>query len=118
MVLYQAIRQNPHINTVQSLLQHSLERCVIFWLFKDGRTSIGSIENMKNHSTIISSFGSPHNDRRLPAKDVRCQITVPDTFSLPEPLPKPTEMVPVTSTNAETLKLPVTPTKPSNDCIA
>ena len=83
MVLYQAIRQHPHINTVQSLLQHSLERCVIFWLFKDGRTSICSIENMKNHSTIISSFGSPHNDRRLPAKDVRCQTTVPDTFSRP-----------------------------------
>ncbi len=80
VIRQQAIRQNPQVNTVQSLLQHPLERRVIFWLLKDRRTGIRPMENMKNHSTIIGSFGSSHNDRRLPEKNVGCQTTVPDTF--------------------------------------
>ncbi len=81
MVLYQAIRKNPHLHAIQSFWQHTLERRVVFRLLKDRRTRIRTIENVKHHSAIVGSFGSSHDGRSLPARDTGCQTKVPDTFS-------------------------------------
>jgi hypothetical protein len=64
---HQAFRKNPHLHAIQSFLQHTLERRLVFRLLKDRRASIRAIQNVKHDPTVVRSFGSPHDGRKLPA---------------------------------------------------